>query len=461
MWQPHFTGSGEHYRAIVDALARDIASGQLKPGQRLPPHRELALQLGLAVGTVTKAYAEAKRLGYIRSSVGSGTFVREHPLRERRRLMTDREDVERADLSFNRPLLTSGHFDAVREGLQTLARSENIEQLLPYHRPWVGQESHRASAARWLVKLGIAADPADIAIMAGAQHAMSAALLTTVRSGDVVLTEELIDPSTRLQLGALGVNVRGLPMDREGISVDAFIEACRDEKVRALVCVPDHHSPTLTVWSPERRRQIAGLAREFGISIIENAVYRPFVENAPPPLSSFAPEISHLCTSISKIVAPGLRVGFLVAPPGRVDELVLGLGTTLWMTPPIVVELACGWIENGTMDTLVQWQRQELRARNEIAVDIFEGMDFSSLPTGLNIWLRLPDKWSSGALERETRASGVLISPGEVFSTKGSGPPHAVRISLGGGARSRDELTASLRIIRSILNRRIGSILDF
>lgn len=461
IWTPSLPGSGDHYLAIVDALARDIASGLLKPGQRLPPHRELASRLGLAVGTVTKAYTEARRLGYIRSSVGSGTYVREHPLRERRRLMSDREDVERADLSFNRPILTPRHLEVMRHALEVQARPENIAGLLPYHRPWIGNEVHREVAARWLQQVGIAANPADVAIVSGAQHAVSVALLTTVRAGDIVLTEQLIDPSTRLLLGALGLHIRALEMDREGISVKAFEEACRSEKVRALVCVPDHHSPTLTVWSAERRRQIASLASQFGVSIVENGVYRPFLDAPPPPLSSFAPEISYYCTSISKIAAPGLRVGFLVAPPGRVDDLVLGLGATLWMTPPIAVEIVCRWIEDGTMGELVRWQRDELLVRNAIAADIFDGFDYAALPSGLNIWLQLPNKWRSAALERELRAAGVLVSPAEVFTTGNAPAPDRVRISLGGGASSREELATSLGVVRSILNRKIGSILDF
>lgn len=461
IWKPSLNGIGEHYRAIVEALARDIASGALKPGQRLPPHRELAGELRLAVGTVTKAYAEAKRLGYIRSSVGSGTYVREHPLRERRRLMSDSEDIKRADLSFNRPILTPRHSEVMKQALERQASSPDMAELLSYHRPWVGHETHRVTAARWLRQMGLAADPADVTIVSGAQHAVSVALLTSARAGDIVLTEELIDPSTRLLLGALGLGVRGLEMDSEGIRPCAFADACKAEKVRALVCVPDHHSPTLAVWSARRRQQIAQFAREFGVIIVENAVYRPFLDVAPPPLSSFAPEISYYCTSVSKIVAPGLRVGFLAAPPGRVDDLVLGLGATLWMTPPITAGIVTGWIEDGTLNELVQWQRNELFVRNEIAAEIFKGFNYSALPSGLHIWLRLPDKWRSAALEREMRGAGVLVSASEVFTTGNMASPDAVRISLGGGAETREELTAALGTVRSILNRKIGSILDF
>ena len=459
-WAPELpVDGGDHYWAIVSALARDIGTGTLKPGQRLPPHRELAEQLGLAVGTVTKAYSEAKRLGYIRSTVGSGTFVREHPLKERRRLMTDREEVGRVDLSFSKPILFANHLDLFRKALEEQARSETIEKLLSYHRPWIGFESHRRTGRKWMLQLGYEAEPGDIAVVSGAQHGLSVALLTSARAGDIIATEALIDPSTRLLLGGLGLNIRGVAMDRHGILPDAFADVCRSEKIRALLCVPDHHSPTLAVWPAERRQAIAEIAQRHGVTIIENAVYRPLAGTDQKPLASYAPEISYFCSSVSKFAVPGLRVGFLAVPPGHIDDIVLGLGTTLWMTSPLTAEIVCQWIETGRMDDLLDMQRTELAARNAIAAEVLEGTDYAALPTGLHVWLRLPERWRSSAFEREARASGVLVSAGEVFATAQA--PDAVRISLGGGAETREALTNSLSTVKALLNRKVGSILDF
>lgn len=460
-WRPDIAGADvEHYRAIVDALVRDIGAGLLKPGEKLPPHRELAGHLGLAVGTVTKAYSEAKRRGFVRSNVGSGTYVCEHPLRERRRLMTDREDSARVDLSFSGPILAGLHEEALRAGLEEQARSETLFSLLPYHRPWIGHEHHREAAAAWMARFGLSMDAADIAIVSGAQHAASVALLTTARAGEIVVTEDLVDPSTRLLIGGLGLNLRGVRCDRDGIIPSAFEEVCRSEKVRAMVCMPDHHSPTLAVWPIERRREIVEIARRYEVTILENAVYRPFLDNAPQPLAGIAPELTYYYTSVSKIMAPGLRVGFLAAPAGRADDLVLGIGATNWMTPPLAVDIVARWIETGKADELLKWQREELTRRNDIAREVL-GPYTRTLPSGLHVWLELPERWRAAAFERAARAAGILVSPSDVFATGTISAPPAVRISLGGGARSENILSDSLGAIRELLGRKVGSLLDF
>jgi DNA-binding transcriptional MocR family regulator len=185
-------------------------------------------------------------------------------------------------------------------------------------------------------------------------------------------------------------------------------------------------------------------------------VYRPFLEAAPPPIASFAPEISYYCTSLSKIIAPGLRIGFLTAPSGKADELVLGMGATSWMTPPLIAEVATQWIEDGTARRLVDWQRTELAERNRMAAEILDGFTCSALKSGLHIWLQLPDRWRAATLAQEARARDVLVTPADAFAIGWVNAPHAVRISLG-GATGREALVAGLRIIVEILGRKVES----
>lgn len=451
-WKPRVpTSRRNQYREIVESLANDIAAGILRPGQRLPTHRELARTIGIAVGTVSKAYAEAKRRGYISSRVGRGTFVLEDPWSERRRLRPDQEDSNRIDLSFNSPVPGPVHFKALAAALRKVAQSDEPLALWRYHRPWLGLDRHRQAAAAWIGRFGLAADAADVAVVSGSQHAASVILLASASPGDVILTDELTDPGTKLLAGALHLSLKGVPMDDAGLLPDAFEAACKAEKVRALLCVPDHHSPTLAVMPEDRRREIARIARAFGVTLIENAVYRPFLEQAPPPLSSFAPELSYYFTSLSKIIAPGLRVGFLAAPPGRSGQLVLGMGATSWMTPPITAEVATLWIEEGTADRLVTWQRRELAARNRLAAELLGGLPFRALPSGLHAWLRLPHPWRAASVVSQARSLGVLVTPAEVFATGQMAAPHAVRISLGGAAPSREALATGIGVLTGIL----------
>src|SRR5262245_51154628 len=280
MWTPSITEDGSTvYQAIVDALERDVATGRLRPGEKLPTHRELADVLGLAVGTVSRAYAEAKRRGIVASGVGSGTFVRAHPLLEHRQLR-DGGLTGKIDLSFNGPLLGLPHDEALRRTLAKLARSKTFQGLLDYHRPWIGQASHREVGAAWIRRFGFAADPSNVAVVCGAQHATTVTLLSIASAGDIILSEDLTDPLTKLLTGALGLVLKGIATDGDGILPEALEEACTQQRVKALICSPDHQSPTLRVMPEARRKGIAEIARRHGIWILENAVYRPFLEKA-------------------------------------------------------------------------------------------------------------------------------------------------------------------------------------
>lgn len=441
---------------IVSALARDIASGALRPGQRLPTHRELAFTLGIAVATVTKAYAEARLRGYVRSLVGSGTFVIEPPLSERRRIRPHEVASEYPleaciDLSFNTPVTTLGQAAALADALHQLGSDERTMQLLDYNRPWAGHERYRRAGAAWLHALGLQASPEDVTVTCGAQHAASIALLSNLQAGDVLISDELTDPLTKLLAKTLGLELRSVPADTSGMRADALEAACRGRRARGLLCMTDHHSPTLIVMPEDRRRALAEMARRHDLLVFENAVYRPLVEDAPPPLSVFASERSFFFSSFSKIISPGLRVGFLVAPPGRSRDLILGLGATSWMTSPVTAEIASNWIESGVAARLAALQRKELQARNQIAAHHLGRFSPTALPCGMHIWLALPSVWRADAFVRDASTRGTTVLPSDAFAVGRIAVPHMVRISLGGSAGPRARLEEGLTTLASIL----------
>ena len=214
-----------------------------------------------------------------------------------------------------------------------------------------------------------------------------------------------------------------------------------------LLCTPDHYSPTLATMPEDRRKAIAAVARKFGVTILENAVYRPLSQTGPPPLSSFAPELSYYFTSFSKFCAPGLRVGFLVVPAGRADSLLRGMGATMWMAPSVNAEIVTRWITDGTMDQLMIWQRNELTKRNELAAEAFGDLSYISLATGLHVWLKLPMPWRASTFVSQARSRGVLVRSAEFFATGRKAVPHAIRISLGGTVPARKNLAGALQTL--------------
>ncbi len=186
-------------------------------------------------------------------------------------------------------------------------------------------------------------------------------------AGDILLTDELTDPLVKFLATTLRLELRGVKMDEQGPRPDALEDACRRDRIRALLCMPDHHSPTMLVMPERRRRAIAAIARAHDLLILENAVYRPLVQVPPPPIAAFAPERSFFYSSFSKIITPALRHRLLAAPPDGRRISWLGYGATNWLASPLMAEIAAGWIEDGTADQLADLQRNELQARNALA----------------------------------------------------------------------------------------------
>ncbi len=441
IWRPDLSSHrGPRYLAIADALAFDIRNSRLSPGDRLPTHRELAYQLGVTVGTVTRAYGEAERRGLIGGEVGRGTFVRSDiAIRATLRATSPMPGAISAgpaesnmiEFSINTPtdLDAGDEYDGMmRATLRELSDSAGIGALLNYQ-PNGGNRAHRESGAKLLSQFGIRVDPDRVLITAGAQHAMTVALGALTEPGDTVLTESLTWPGLRRLGDFLRFRVQGLPMDKDGIMPDAFEAACRGRNVKALYSVTNLQNPTSIVVPELRRRELAEVARRYGVKIVEDDVYGFLVPNAPQPMVNFAPELGVFCTSVSKSMAPGLRVGYLGVMTDDCALINDALRSTTWMATPLAAEIASRWIHSGEGERISTKRRDEYGRRQAAAREILSGLPYYGHPTAMHGWLDLPDDWPADAFALQARIRGVAVCPTSSFSLSRSGR-NGVRISI-------------------------------
>jgi DNA-binding transcriptional MocR family regulator len=452
MWNPDLSRyDGPRYVAIVEAIAEDIESGRLKPGAQMPTHRDLAGRLGVNTGTITRAYAEAARRGLLVGETGRGTFVKGGALGDAFPAHASPEEDGLIDLSLNIPPLSVSDLlgQALSDTLGGLSTRRGLSGLMGYQ-PAEGAQRHRAAGAEWVARAGLEARPRQTIVCNGALHAMTVVFATLTKPGDAVFTESLTYPGMLNLANLLGLRLQGLPTDDDGIIPEAFDEACRRDPARVLYAIPTIQNPLGTVMPEARRREVAAVATEHGVAIVEDDVHSFMLPEPPRPLASFAPENSYFILSTSKSIAGGLRIGYLVAPERMVEPLAATLRTTVWMAPPLMAEIAAEWIRDGTAERLVEQKRAEAVARQSIAAHALEGFEFDAHPLSFHLWLHLPEPWRSNEFSAHLRRRGVAVTPSEAFVPGRVEAPHAVRVCLG-APRCRVHLEEGLAVVREVL----------
>ncbi len=446
MWAPRLDGrQGPRYLAILEALAEDCSTGALQQGSRLPTHRELAERLGVTVGTVSRAYAEAARQGLISGEVGRGTFVR-----GRAELAAESESLP-IDLSQNHPpdAVAQPQRSALLRTLTSLSRQADVDRLLEYP-PAGGGGSDREAGASWVARAGVETSPEEVVVCTGSQHGLTVILATLLEPGDLLLTEELTYAGVKAVAGLLRLRLEGLPIDRDGLRPDALADACGKGGAKAVYLIPTLHNPTTAVMPEERRREIAAIARRHGLAIVEDDVHGLLPVERPVPLAALAPERTYYLTSTSKTLAPGLRIAYVKAPSNVVPRLVTSLRATTWAVAPLTAAIASMWIRDGTADALVRARRQEAEARQALVRTCLAGADFDTRAEAFYLWLRLAEPWRAESFAAEARARGVILTPAEVFAVGRPAPVQAVRLCTG-AVRTRERLTRGLRVVGELL----------
>jgi DNA-binding transcriptional MocR family regulator len=444
------------YLAIADELGQFIQSGQLPTGERLPPQRKLAAHLGVTAGTISHAYAILEQRGMAMARVGDGTYVRAF---EAKRNAAEAQGP--IDLAHNIAIPT--HDDvALAEAMHDLAgNAAQLRAVLSYQSEH-GLPRHREDGARWLKRFGLGGDSNRVMVTHGAQHGLACVLRTLARPGDAVLTENLSYPGLQALARMMRLQLVGIETDDQGLLPDALDNAARNIDAKLLYCAPSLHNPTNSTMGMERRRAIAKVAAQHNLLLIEDCVHAAALQNPLPALASWRPEHSFLLSSFSKVMGPGLRVGYIEAAPQWLSKFAAGMRADCWMVAPLMPEIASRWIESGVVDVLIAAQRDAVAQRLQSALRILRtvpGLEHRSDAESPLIWLPLPEPWRASQFSAALRQAGVLVRTADHFAVGRSSAPHAVRISLN-AARSLSEVESGVQAIAAVLQSGAGGQME-
>ncbi|MGE0153780.1 MAG: PLP-dependent aminotransferase family protein [Reyranellaceae bacterium] len=429
MWIPDISKlDGPRYLAVATAIAKAIDGGELPPGAQLPPQRDLALKLGVTVGTISRAYTVAKKRKLVSGEVGRGTFVSGSREETSAANVIPQTDTRMVDLAcYATPVADLA--DMMAKGLSDLA---DRSDLLPLHRypPAAGFVSHRAAGAAWIARSGMEVSPDNVLICNGAQQGLSLALGTLLGPGDRLLTEIVTYSGAKALASINGLELHGMAMDQHGVIPEALEAAAAQTEARVVYLQPTAHNPTTATMPDERRRRIADIVRRHDLTMIEDDAACSALYERPLPISALIPERSVYITGVSKALSPALRVGFVSAMPEIMAHLQNVFHANVLGASPLMAELVSQMISSGAAQEICRRNLEESARLNRVAQRVLKGHEVHSDPACFYLWLKLPRQWSAEEFAAAARHEGVSVVPSDNFLASRETPVHAVRVSL-------------------------------
>lgn len=410
---------------------------------QLPTVRALMAQHDVALATASRVYSELEAIGLVVGETGRGTFVRDTSLPRGLGLEQHPVQAGAVDLTFNYPSVP-GQAEMLRDGLRNIAASGDLDALL-HSAPQGGRPHERQTAARHLRNRGIRVQGEQVLIVNGAQQGLAVTVMGLLEPGDVLALDALTYPGMKALAQAHRLELAPLPQSAVGPDLDRLAALCKRRPVRAVYAMPTMHNPLGYVMSEERRSRLVELADRHDFLIIEDGAYAFLAEPAPKPVFTHAPHRTVYVSGLSKSVASGLRLGFVVAPVSMVPAIERAIRVSTWNTPSLTVALACHWIESGAVDALEDLKRKDARRRQSLARRILRGDAIVAHRSSYYLWLELPEDVRAEAVAADLERQGVLVTTAEPFAVTPH-VPHALRLAI--GSISLDALERALQKVR-------------
>jgi GntR family transcriptional regulator/MocR family aminotransferase len=475
------------YLQIARGVVSAIRSGRLAPGQPLPGSRTLATSLGVHRNTVLAAYDELMAEGWITTSRATGTFVSRdlpvariesaarHPALAPSTL--DAAAIARRcgfpvepALPFDPPptvppgafLLSKGAPDVrllpVAELTRAYRRALRREgpRLLGYGDPRGLPQLRSAFAAMLRSARGLDLSRDDLMVTRGSQMAIDLAARSLIAPGDTVAIEALGHPAIWTALRLAGARLVPIPVDRQGLDTEALTDLLAREPVRAVYVTPHHQFPTTSVMPAARRLRLLELARRYGTAIIEDDYDHEFHYDGPtiPPLASLDQHDTVIYIgTLSKILAPGLRIGFVTAPR-PVLERMTGLRVASDLQGDQLTEwMVADCFASGELGRHVRRMRRVYRLRRDalasaLTAELGPVLSFEVPTGGMALWATVSaDVDLAGWVERSV-AAGVIIRSGSFYDATGTA---SQALRLGFTCHQPAELVEAVRRMKGAL----------
>jgi DNA-binding transcriptional MocR family regulator len=458
------------YKQISEQIIRKIEEGFLPKGSRLPTVRELADELAVTRVTAHSAYTRLQSEGWIEATVGRGTFVTGAPSSSEPAELAITPNRVMADMSRlgHHPGIRSlamaeadPHLYPAREFMRLIQSLEkNATELFRYGSSQ-GDALLRQELSGLVEERGIRAKPDDILVTTGITQGLALVTAALCERGDKVLVEQ---PTYLGFLGlaeSCGVDPIGVPLDDEGPRLDYMQRVLARERPRFFYTIPSFQNPTGISQSAKRRADLLALAREYGLTILEDDIYNRLGYEGPSPRALKADDRDDLVIyfdGFSKSLLPGLRIGFVILPPALKENVLSLLQVREICGPPLMHRALGEFLRRGSYRDHLRRVLPVYRKRRDALLDSLEEtmpeeVEWTTPDGGYCSWVTLPREGHFDELYRMALDRGVAYTPGEVFLAEPESRHH-MRLCFG----ARDEKV--IREAVSILSETIADLME-
>lgn len=442
------------YKALAKQLEHDIKDGTLQPGTMLPPQRELADYLDINLSTISRAFKLCEQKGLLSASVGRGTFV-SSDARSNSILLNRVNDIPSTEslIEMGAILPTLEEGELITTYLQSLLKEPNSYHYLGYSSP-MGSKHQQDSANHWLEKGRCQVDSDQILFANGSQNAITCILSSLFQTGDKIATSALVYPGIKTAATMLGIQLIPIPLEDNSISIESLRMLCKNDTIKGLYLIPDFHNPTSVTMPLIIREQVAKIAIENDLIVIEDAINTLLNDSSQilPPIQSLAPNHTIYLMSLSKTLSPGLRLCFMATPKRLYKELSIAIYNNTISVSNLMIECACRIINNGIAQNILDRRKEQIKKRNKLAESILGEYLVPCEPTCNLRFLNLPEYFTGTSFELCARQAGINLYAAERFTVGNSIVPKAVRLAITSPSSFEECKDGLLKILNLLKN---------
>lgn len=473
------------YIQLAQQLETLINSNTLVTGDRLPPIRKLAKELEVNNITIVNAYKQLEQNGLISALKGSGYYVAEHEIpyipSNSRDVLTTTINTPRDGYGDNMELMSNGQIEVNASTINFASATPDpsifpieafkaaLNEVLDRDKGYAfgyqesnGYEPLRESLCDYFLREdGITASPTSIQIVSGAQQGIDIIGKSLLNSGDYVITENPTYTGATAVFKSRGANVIGIPMESDGINIDILETSLMTYKPKLIYLMTQFQNPTTITYSMEKLKKLLYLADKYNVYIVEDdslsgLSYDNKARGTTLKALDYNDRVIYI-KSFSKLLMPGLRIGFLIAPAPLVAGLLAAKHTTDISSSGLIQRALQLYFKNGHWEQHLNYMKEIYKEKYKVILEELNklkevGISFMDPKGGLNFWINLPKGVSATKLYEECAKNDLLLVPCNLFYVnKEKNKDNAIRISY--AATNAEEIRAGISIIKDCIVR--------